>query len=123
MVDHTFEAGTMSVYEEDYPYVQRSLTIAADLIFARTKKVFDLTRDYEEVVKSYLSEFMMQIKIHEGWILYDYESLDFMVEGLYLGDLDYLIPSYNEVRKFLAQQGYFFSEGSYYHNPPVQNVW
>lgn len=123
MVEHQFNSGTLSAYNEEYPYVHRSMTIAADIVFARTKAIFDLSKDYEEVIKSYLSEFMMQIKIHEGWMLYDYDSLDYMVEGLYLGDLDHLIPSYEEVRRFLARQGYFFSEGSYYHNPPVQNVW
>lgn len=123
MVNNQFSAGTLSVCDGGYPYVQRSLSIATDIVFAQAKEVFNLARNYEEVIKTYLSEFMMQIKIHEGWILYDYDSLDYMVEGLYLGDLDHLIPSYDEVRKFLARQGYFFSEGSYYHNSPVQNVW
>lgn len=123
MVNHQFSAGTLSVYDGGYPYVQRSLAIATDIVFAQSKEVFNLARNYEEVIKTYLSEFMMQIKIHEGWILYDYDSLDYMVEGLYLGDLDHLIPSYDEVRRFLARRGYFFSEGNYYHNSPVQDVW
>lgn len=123
MVTKKIESYDVDLYFEEYPYVNRAMRVALNLVIVQEKNIFHLPSKYEELLKSFFAEFMMEIKINEGWMLYDFESLDHMVEHFYLGSLDYLLPSYEFVKEFMVREGYFFTEGEGYYNSPVRNIW